>query len=248
MLESEADGSAMHVTHLYHSGFLIELGGSKLLFDWFPETQERANADLALLDGAEKLYVFSSHAHHDHYAPAIWDLQRYRGLADTEITYIVDDEVAALAPAGNGLDIVACEPEMVYEIDDDMEVTTLESTDEGIAFCVDVLGKTVYHAGDLSIWWWPERDESLNVLSEQHFLYFLQILEGRHIDLAMLPITPRAGADGDRGIAAFMERVGADVVVPMHYRDDRAGAMALAASERLAPWREKIRLDEEFEL
>ena len=64
----------------------------------------------------------------------------------------------------------------------------------------------------------------------------------------MLPITPRAGADGDRGIELFMRKVGADVVVPMHYADMREQAMALAGSERLAPWRDRIRFDESFEL
>ena len=51
-----------------------------------------------------------------------------------------------------------------------------------------------------------------------------------------------------RGLELFMKRVGADVVVPMHYRDDLAGAERLASSERLAPWRDRIRFDNQFEL
>jgi hypothetical protein len=64
----------------------------------------------------------------------------------------------------------------------------------------------------------------------------------------MLPITPRACEEGDRGIELFMKQVGADVVVPMHYRDMRSEALALADSARLAPWRGRIRFDEQFEL
>ena len=238
----------MHITHLYHSGFLVEFGRTALLFDWYPTSQERALADRARFAHAEKLYVFVSHLHHDHFTPAIWDLGKPTGLSGAQITYIVDSVVAGYAPADEELDVVACEPEQIVEIDDDMEVTTLNSTDEGLAFCVDCFGKTIYHAGDLSVWWWPERDVKLNEASLQMCRYYLEILEDRHIDVAMLPITPRAGADGDRGIELFMQQVGADTVVPMHYGDMRAEAMALAHSERLAPWRNKIRFDDELDL
>ena len=129
-----------------------------------------------------------------------------------------------------------------------MEVTTLNSTDEGIAFYVDVNGRTIYHGGDLSVWWWPERDRTLNEYSENACRFFLEILEGKHVELALLPITPRAGSDGDRGIELFMRQVGADVVVPMHYRDDLRGAKALANSSRLASWRDRITFEEEFDL
>ncbi|MDO5107636.1 MAG: hypothetical protein Q4D39_05105, partial [Coriobacteriaceae bacterium] len=84
--------------------------------------------------------------------------------------------------------------------------------------------------------------------SENACRFFLEILEGKHIELALLPITPRAGSDGDRGIELFMRQVGADVVVPMHYRDDLRGAKALASSTRLVPWRDRITFEEEFDL
>ena len=234
----------MKVTHLYHSGFLIELDDCALLFDWYPTNDFKRSADLALFPRKGALYVFVSHAHADHYTPAIWKL----ALPGMQVTYIVDEAVAKMAPKGRDLDVVACEPEQIYEIDERMEVTILNSTDEGLAFCVDVCGKTIYHAGDLSVWWWPERDTLDNMRSEKSCRYFLEVIEGKHIDLAMLPITPRAGSDGDRGIKLFMEQVGADVVVPMHYRDDLAGAKRLAASERLAPWSDRIRFDDSFEL
>ena len=236
----------MRVTHLYHSGFLIEFERRTLLFDWYPISREMLAHDLGLIRPDRKLYVFVSHAHADHYVPVIWQLaERFPGC---EPTYIVDAPISHNAPPELDLDVVACEPEQIYEIDEGMEVTTLNSTDEGLAFCVDVDGRTIYHAGDLSVWWWPERDRKLNEFSEAQCSYFLEVLEGKHIELALLPITPRAGAEGDRGIELFMKQVGADVVVPMHYRDMRTEAMALADSVRLAPWRDRIRFDEQFEL
>lgn len=236
----------MHVTHLYHSGFLIEFPEATLLFDWYPQSREDMRHDLALIRHDKKLYVFVSHSHHDHYCTAIWDFPQ--ALPRTETTFIVDAPVAGDAPGDRELDIVACEPEQIYTIDDNLEVTTLNSTDLGLAFCVNAFGKTVYHAGDLSVWWWPNRDVRLNEYSEASCSYFLEILEGKHIDLAMLPITPRAGSEGNRGIELFMKKVGADIVLPMHYADMREQAVALVESPRLAPWRDLIHFDEELDL
>lgn len=236
----------MRVTHLFHSGFLIDLKDCTLLFDWFPTSKEQLAQDFSRIRPDKKLYVFVSHAHTDHYFTGIWRLPEWLGGA--EPTFIVDAPIEKDAPAELDLDVVACEPEQVYDIDERMEVTTLNSTDEGLAFCVDVNGRTIYHAGDLSVWWWPERDRALNETSERSCSYFLEVLEGKHVELAMLPITPKAGSEGDRGIELFMRQVGADVVVPMHYGDDLAGAQALANSERLSPWRNRIRFDERFEM
>lgn len=224
----------MRVTHLFHSGFLIDLKDCTLLFDWFPTSKEQLAQDFSRIRPDKKLYVFVSHAHTDHYVPVIWQLAERFPACDP--TFIVDAPIAHDAPAEQDLDVVGCEPEQIYDID------------EGLAFCVDVDGRTIYHAGDLSVWWWPERDRSLNENSEKTCSYFLEVLEDKHIELAMLPIAPRAGSEGDRGIELFMKQVGADVVVPMHYLDMRAQAMALADSKRLAPWRSRIRFDEQFEL
>ena len=239
-------GGTMIVTHLYHSGFLVELPELTLLFDWYRTEVPGWGENEVRLRADKKLYVFVSHAHGDHFAPAIWDIAlRSHG---TDPTFIVDAEVADLAPKGIDLDVVSCEPETIYEIDDMVEVTTLESTDLGVAFLVEACGWTIYHAGDLSVWWWPERDLSLNEASEKNCRYFLEVIEGKHVDLAFLPITPRAGTEGDRGIELFMNTIGADVVVPMHYGDDREGALRLANSARLAPWRDRMRFDRRFEL
>ena len=236
----------MRVTHLYHSGFTVEFDECVLLFDWNPRDFSEAALGPKIPETCGRLYVFVSHTHGDHYTPAIWNVGKAHSGA--EVTFIVDEAVAAMAPDDDSLDVVSCEPEQIYEIDELMEVTTLNSTDEGLAFCVDVCGKTIYHGGDLSVWWWPNRDMLDNMRSESNCHYYLEILEGKHIDLAMLPITPRAGADGDRGIELFMVQVGADVVVPMHYGDMRAEAMELANSTRLERWRDRIRFDESFSL
>ena len=56
----------MHVTFLDHSGFLVELPGLTLLFDWW-------QGDLPPLP-SDPLLVFASHRHPDHFNPRIFAL------------------------------------------------------------------------------------------------------------------------------------------------------------------------------
>ena len=55
------------VTYLDHSAFLVELTHHVLLFDHAAITPPSIPA-------GKSLYVFASHAHSDHYAPAIFQL------------------------------------------------------------------------------------------------------------------------------------------------------------------------------
>ena len=57
----------MKITHICHSCFLVELSHTLLLFDYF-------QGPLPVLDPEKTLFVFSSHRHHDHYSPAVWEL------------------------------------------------------------------------------------------------------------------------------------------------------------------------------
>ena len=59
----------MKVTYIHHSSFLAELENSYLLFDYYQGT-------IPKLDPRKHLYVFASHAHGDHFAPVIFDLEK----------------------------------------------------------------------------------------------------------------------------------------------------------------------------
>lgn len=79
----------------------------------------------------------------------------------THPTFVVDKEVAADVPSGRDIDMVGSLLDQSHELDG-LAVQTMRSTDEGLAIYVDCQGATVYHAGDLNVWWWPNRDVSLN--------------------------------------------------------------------------------------
>ena len=55
----------MRITYIGHSGFLVELKKSLLLFDYY-------EGALPALSHEKQLYVFASHRHPDHFNPEIF--------------------------------------------------------------------------------------------------------------------------------------------------------------------------------
>lgn len=76
----------MKITHIFHSGFLVELEKSILLFDWY-------TGSLPELPPDKTLFVFCSHSHGDHYSPKIWELQKRHA----DVIYILDEGIVDAA-------------------------------------------------------------------------------------------------------------------------------------------------------
>ena len=186
----------MKITHIYHSGFLVEMENSLLLFDWYKGT-------LPELDADKTLYVFCSHSHPDHYSRKIWELQN----SHPNVIYILDEgiEDAATHPESR---VITVSPRKAYAIFPDgsfcplnteagtthsestagekpaqassessgsgssytepvMVIRTLVSTDMGVAFYVETEEKRIYHAGDLNVWFWNDEPMEDNLASEK---------------------------------------------------------------------------------
>ena len=45
------------------------------------------------------------------------------------------------------------------------------STDEGVSFCVDFAGVTLFHAGDLNLWHWRDESSVTEIESAQRAFY-----------------------------------------------------------------------------
>ena len=202
----------IRATFLDHSGFLVELADVCLLFDWWKG---------ALPPLPEKpLAVFVSHRHEDHFSPAVFSLAdgtrpvRFllgRDIRPTEknrARWGLTDEALSLCSFLGGNEHAEVFPGVTVE--------TLPSTDEGVAFVVHACGRTVYHAGDLHWWHWEGEDKAWNRNMEVNFQRFLRPLEGRHIDLAMVPLDGRLEDAFDWGLAYFLAHTDTDTVLPMH--------------------------------
>lgn len=191
----------MKVYPIYHSGFFVELKKHYLLFDYY-------KGEIPLLDNEKPLYVFVSHNHYDHYNPQIEEVTRYyknrkfivNGVHDSKYIYADADKEILV---------------------DDVNIMTLDSTDEGVAFLVETENKTIYHAGDLHLWYWD--DDTNEERQDMHDKYMAEIekLKGRNIDVAFLVLDSRQSDDyAMLGLDIFNKLTNTKAIFPMHYSHD----------------------------
>lgn len=205
----------MRVTFLAHDGFFIELDSLCLLFDWWKE---------ALPPLPDKpLLIFVSHRHEDHFNPEVFSLAgqapdvRFLLGSDLRLTprnlekWHLSPETAAQCRRCGKHDTLEPLPGVTVE--------TFPSTDEGVAWMVTAEGKTVFHAGDLNWWHWPEESEDWNRNMEAIFRRYTEPLQGRRVDLAMLPLDPRLKEGGFLGPDCFLRLMEVRRFLPMHQWD-----------------------------
>ncbi len=191
----------MKVYPIYHSGFFVELEEHYLLFDYY-------KGQIPELDREKPLYVFVSHNHYDHYNPKIESVtQHYKnrkfivnGVHDSKYIYADVNEKFSV---------------------DDVNITTLKSTDEGVAFLVETEGRTIYHAGDLHLWYWD--DDTKEERQDMYNRYMAEIkkLEERNIDVAFLVLDSRQSDDyAMLGLDIFNKLTNTKAIFPMHYSHD----------------------------
>ena len=203
----------MHVTFLDHSGFLVELPGLTLLFDWW-------QGDLPPLP-SDPLLVFASHRHPDHFNPRIFALDdgqrdvRFllgKGIHLTDRNrkkWGLSEKAAADCRVLSGGESASPLPGVTVE--------ALPSTDEGVAFLVTAEGRTVFHAGDLNWWHWEGEDKAWNANMAADFKRYTEPLRGRCADLALLPLDSRLGVPyAYWGLLRFLELMDVRHLLPMH--------------------------------
>jgi ankyrin repeat protein/L-ascorbate metabolism protein UlaG (beta-lactamase superfamily) len=197
------------VWYLGHSAMAVQTQNNLLIFDYYEngrgsDTPGLANGTICAEELADqKVTVFASHVHGDHYDPVIFEWREQV----KDITYVLGFEP-------NDENVPAHESIGPRETKKFGEVTvhTIASNDSGVGFMVEVDGLTVFHAGDHAN---RERDLSGNYCPEIEYL----VAAGHHPDLTMLPTT---GCNfGDQvavrtGIDYTLEKFGATTFFPMH--------------------------------
>ncbi|MCI6647018.1 MAG: MBL fold metallo-hydrolase [Oscillospiraceae bacterium] len=221
----------MKITFLHHSAFLVELPDCTLLFDWTGEP-------LPAFDRTLPLYVFASHHHNDHYTPAIFRLGMegvtyilascIRLSARRRAEYAIDDAHVIRLSAGKTAEI------------GDLTVTTIRSTDAGVAFLVKAGDKTLFHAGDLNWWHWEGEDPAWNDKMARDFAASCDRLRGVRADAAFLPLDPRQEDAFWWGFHRFMTTLDAGTAFPMHCWGDFSVIPRLKALPESAPYRDRV--------
>lgn len=188
----------MKITHLFHSGTLIELDSHILLFDYYQGNLK--------LNSHKPLYVFVSHRHYDHYNPAIFKINH------PSITYILSSDLRHKYD-GHYVDI---NQDYIF---DDIFVKTLLSTDAGCAFLIEVENKTIYYSGDLNWWHWNEESHKDNKYQEVTYKQIIDTIT-QPLDLAFVVVDKRQEEYYLQGLQYFLSHVQTQYIMPIHYFGD----------------------------
>lgn len=225
------EGITMKITYIHHSSFCVELENSILLFDYF-------KGELPEFDPNKKLYVLASHFHQDHFDKCIFEIQKNH----SNVTYILSKDIkrhrSKYMKAAKNIVVVDFDEEITL---DNMKIKTLESSDEGVAFLIEIEGKTIYHAGDLNWWHWEgENSPAENKYAENKFKQGLDKINGRDIDVAFVPLDPRQGDFYYLGFNYFMENTNTKVAFPMHMWGDFSLCKTFKTSEYATDYKDRI--------
>ena len=223
----------MKINHIYHSGFVIELESTVLIFDWY-------SGELPDFDPGKKVFVFVTHGHADHYSSRIWTLRsRYE-----KICYILD---CCTAPEQKGDNVFHVQPGRHYRIRNTL-VYAIRSNDEGVAYVVSAEGYNFFHAGDLNIWHWKDSQDDQNAYSLKIYRRQIEKISGWCFDAAMIPLDPRLEDNAPNAIIEFMSTVECRHLFPMHYWNRREEAAVYLRDARLDPFRDRICFVNEMEV
>lgn len=205
-------GGYMKVTYIDHSGFSLDLGDVIFLFDY-------VKGELPYFHENKRIYVFSSHNHHDHFSPDIFALaskfSNIKFILSDDITiekevfprYFTEEEIKNK--------IYFMGKDQSKQIDN-LSIRTLGSTDAGVAFIVTYNYKSYYHAGDLNWWHWFGESSQYNENMERDFKKEIDKITDEKFEVAFLPLDPRQEDAYWWGFDYFMRNTNSKTAIPMH--------------------------------
>lgn len=203
------------IRYIYHSCFAVTIEKHLLVFDYYKDNPSSgAKIDALLLDKAHNrdVYVFASHGHGDHFNPAIFEWKKRL----PNLHFVLSHDIKQ---AKDRTDATIVQPGHKYSLGK-MEIEVLDSTDLGVAFVVSCDDLTIFHAGDLNWWHWNGEPDEDNEAMAENYKKQINLLKGRHIDFAFVPVDPRLEEHYSLGLTYFMQTVGAQKVFPMHFGVD----------------------------
>jgi len=196
----------MDITYIHHSSFLVECERCLLLFDYF-------EGELPSLNKEKPLYVFASHHHGDHFSPVIFS------IVHPQITYILSSDIYRTRVPESLLEnchFISPHETLVF---DEVEVATVKSTDEGVAFILKVETKVLYFAADLNDWYWKGESKSWNEQMGKKYLEEIKRLPST-LDIAFVPVDPRLEEYYSLGVQELLQHCTVSTLFPMHFWGD----------------------------
>lgn len=205
----------LQVWYLYHSGFAVKTRDHLLIFDYYsiPGTDfnKLLNDSFSLEELCkENIIIFSSHRHPDHFDKRILDWSKTL----PNIQYVLSDDIRL--PNNNDKRILTVHFNKEYTLND-LKMNTLHSTDEGVAFYIEIDGASLYHGGDLNWWHWNGETKHYNDTMAGQYKHEIDLLKGKKIDVAFLPMDPRLEENYLLGLDYFMKTLQPEIAFPMHF-------------------------------
>ncbi len=198
----------MNIWYLDHSGVAVDTETHLMIFDYYNPLPFRGHFEHGVVDTAQlpqdkPVVVFSSHSHSDHYNNTVltWDKPNISFVFSSDIT---GDSRSNYISPHQTLDIAG------------LQVSTLKSTDMGVAFLVKTPTATIYHAGDLHWWHWNGEPKEFNTSMADAYKAEIERIKDTQIDLAFLPVDPRLEGAEYLGAQYFINLVHPKNVVPIH--------------------------------
>jgi len=214
------------IWYLNHSGFAIKTAHNLLVFDYWQPNQA---PDKPCLNNGhicskqlknEKVTVFVSHTHRDHYDKTIFDWKE----EIKDIAYILgfEDNVP--------VNYTYIEPKVSEKVNG-IKITTIESTDTGEGFLVEVDGISIYHPGDHA------NGNQTDPSDHNEEIDFLANINN-NVDIAFFPITGCRFRDKialKQGIYYSVEKLNPKIAFTMHgtTNEDEYKKFAKEANEKV---------------
>jgi ankyrin repeat protein/L-ascorbate metabolism protein UlaG (beta-lactamase superfamily) len=204
--EDCAIGEAI-IWYLNHSGWAVKTREHLLVFDYFnrgrtPEAPGLSNGCIEPPEIAgERVTVFVTHEHGDHYDPAIFEWQG----ALPNVKYVLGCRIEEDQPH------IFMEGRQERTIDG-MKVTTIESNDTGVGYVIEVDGLVIFHAGDHA-----NRHRDFSGTYKAEIAYLEE--KGVRPDIALMPISGCGFGDQvavKMGVHHALETLKPLVFLPMH--------------------------------
>lgn len=224
----------MDINYLLNSGFLVRDEKILLVFDDYEDPAGIVDAAYDKGD-FDRLYVFVTHAHFDHFST------RIRAYAQKAERYIFSSDMKHTKRVK-----IFPKSKLLYMKrysewqDDVIKVRSYDSTDVGLSYLVELpSGKRIFHAGDFNWWHWEEDTVENIELAEKVFKRQIKRLEGMTADVAFFPVDGRLGTAQEKGAVDFVAKTNVKSFVAMHrveYPAWRPSQRFLTASKGIPTW------------
>ena len=205
------------IYYIYHSGFVLELEKSILIFDFYRIPTDKKNEEESFISKFikrtdKKIYVFSTHSHLDHFNKEILTWLEI----NENIKYILSDDIKIYKHKN----FYFAKEDDSFELDN-LKINTFGSTDLGSSFYINTENKNIFHSGDLHFWHWEDdTPEEEKTMYDAYMVQLEKIKKMDRIDIAFVPVDPRLGVNTLEGVELFYKILKPKIIIPMHFSDD----------------------------